>query len=33
MGKWLGVALLAGLGALVAFELPSLKRYLKLERM
>ncbi len=33
MGKWLALALLAGLAAFVAREVPSLKRYLKIERM
>jgi hypothetical protein len=33
MGKWLAIALLAALAVFVARELPSLKRYLKIERM
>ncbi len=33
MGKLLAIGLLAGVGALVAKEMPSLKRYLKLKGM
>ncbi len=33
MGKLLAIGLLAAVGALVAKELPSLKRYLKIEKM
>jgi hypothetical protein len=33
MGKLLALGLLAGVAVLVARELPSLKRYMKIERM
>jgi uncharacterized protein DUF6893 len=31
--KWIGLIALAGVAALVAVELPELRRYLKIERM